>query len=147
MKKIFFVVFVTLSSLIFAQDGVDWKTDFEEAKKEAKSSKKPLIMYLTGSDWCSPCKRLKADFFSDEAFISQSKNVILLKVDLPFREDIITPEQRTKNQVLAKKYNKEKTFPLLIGFDSNGREIERIASYSGNDTSYHFNFFKKILRY
>ncbi len=147
MKKIFCVVFLMLSSMLLAQDNLAWKTDFEEAKKEAKISNKPIIMYLTGSDWCSPCKRLKKDFFEDESFIEKSKNIVLIKVDLPFREDIITPEQRIKNQKLSKKYNPEKTFPLLIGFDSKGKEIRRIASYSGNDTSYHFNFLNEVLRY
>lgn len=145
MKKILFVFFITLSSVVFSQDTVNWYTDFSEAKTVAKSSNKPIIMYLTGSDWCSPCKRLKKDFFESEEFIKKSKKVVLLKVDLPFREDIISPEQRTKNQVVSKKYNPKKTFPLLIGFNSNGKEVSRIASYSGDDTRYHFEFLDKLL--
>jgi len=129
---------------MFSQDTV-WYTDFSEAKAEAKASNKPLIMYLTGSDWCSPCKRLKKDFFENEDFIKKSKKIVLLKVDLPFREDIITLEQRTKNQDISKIYNTKKTFPLLIGFNSKGKEVSRIASYSGDDTRYHFEFLEKLI--
>lgn len=146
MKKIFFIVFIALSSVAFSQEElVNWCTDFNEAKQVAEVSKKPLIMYLTGSDWCSPCKRLKKDFFENEAFIEKAKDIVLLKVDLPFREDIITPEQREKNQILNKKYNPKKSFPLLIAFDSKGREIDRISSYSGDDTRYHFDFLNRVL--
>jgi len=146
MRKIFFIVFIALSSIAFSQDKAHWYTDFNEAKQEAKTSSKPIVMYLTGSDWCSPCKRLKKDFFENEDFIKKSKGVILLKVDLPFREDIITPEQRIKNQKISKKYNPQKAFPLLIGFNSRGQEITRISSYSGDDTRYHFDFLNKMLR-
>lgn len=147
MKKIVLVFFMTLSSVVFSQDKVTWLTDFAEAKQEASQSGKPIIMYLTGSDWCSPCKKLKVDFFESDAFIEQSKKVVLLKVDLPFREDIITPEQREKNQALQKKYNPQKSFPLLIGFNSRGREVSRISSYSGGDPRYHFDFLNKLLQF
>lgn len=147
MKKAILFFFMVLSSAIFSQDKIAWFTDFAEAKQEAKHSNKPLIMYLTGSDWCSPCKQLKKDFFEDDAFIEKSKNVVLLKVDLPFREDIITPQQRTKNQVLQKKYNPKKSFPLLIGFNSKGKEVSRISSYSGGDPRYHFEFLEQLMHF
>jgi len=147
MKKVVIVFFMVLSSMVFSQDKVTWLTDFTAAKLEAKQSNKPIIMYLTGSDWCSPCKKLKADFFESEAFIKQSEKVVLLKVDLPFREDIITPEQRVKNKALQEKYNPQKSFPLLIGFNSGGREVSRIASYSGGDPRYHFDFLSKLLQF
>ena len=146
MKKIVLLFFMVLSSVVFSQDEVTWLTDFAEAKQQAKQANKPLIMYLTGSDWCSPCKKLKSDFFENEDFIEQSKKVVLLKVDLPFREDIITPEQRVKNKALQEKYNPQKSFPLLIGFNSGGREVSRISSYSGGDPRYHFDFLNKLLQ-
>ena len=66
MKKIVLLFFMVLSSVVFSQDEVTWLTDFAEAKQQAKQANKPLIMYLTGSDWCSPCKKLKSDFFENE---------------------------------------------------------------------------------
>lgn len=145
MKNILLVLFMAISSLAFSQEGVTWLTDFQEAKQVAKVQNKPILMFLTGSDWCSPCKKLKKDFFESADFIEKSDALVLLKVDLPFREDIITPAQREKNQVLQKKYNPQKSFPLLIGFDSKGKELSRIASYSGGDPRYHFDFLNKLI--
>jgi len=147
MKKIFFILSTIISVATFSQEKeAIWFTDYVIASEEAKATKRPLIMYLTGSDWCSPCKRLNADFFQSEDFIEKSNKVVLLKVDLPFREDIITHEQREKNQKINKKFNPNKSFPLLVAFDSKGKEIDRIASYSGEDTRYHFEFLDKVLK-
>lgn len=147
MKKIIFTLILCISFIGFSQDSLHWETDFDTAKKLAAQQKKPILMYFTGSDWCAPCKHLKIDFFNSEKFKSQANNMVLLMVDLPFREDIITPEQRKKNKILIKKYNPEESFPLLIALNKKGKELNRISAYSSlRDTTLHFKFLDKMLR-
>ena len=112
MKKIFFLFFLCISLIGFSQDieeesNLNWLTDFDLAEAESVSSKKPILIYFTGSDWCGPCKMLKKDFFNTEAFETKAENFVLIKVDMPRRNDIITPEQKKKNKVLVKKYNQK----------------------------------------
>jgi len=66
MNKIIVLVMLIASSIIHAQeknDKVNWQTDFDLAKKQAKEENKPILMLFTGSDWCPPCKMLKKRFF------------------------------------------------------------------------------------
>ncbi len=143
MRSLFFILFIAIASVSNAQE-VDWLTDFEKAKKVSKKTKKPILMYFTGSDWCGPCKMLKKDFWEDPAFIKQSNDFVLLEIDVPFREDIISPAQKKKNKELQKKYNKEGAFPTLLALDANGKVKERISAYSMlRDTSGYFAFLDK----
>ena len=147
MKKLIFILLIGFSYIGFAQEELHWETDFNTAKNIAAEQNKPILMYFTGSDWCSPCKQLKADFFHSEEFISKADKIVLLMVDVPFRQDIVTPEQLKKNKALVKKLNREESFPLLLALDKNGREFNRISAYSSlRDTSMHFQFLDSMLR-
>lgn len=147
MKQLFFLFSFCIVLTASAQD-VTWHTDFEEAKRVSKVEGKPILMYFTGSDWCGPCKMLKKDFWESSKFLSQANDFVLLEVDIPFREDIITPEQLEKNKKLQKKYNKDKSFPKVLALNASGREYERISAYSSmlRDTSMYFSFLSKVKR-
>mmetsp|Transcript_14231 Transcript_14231/g.37687 ORF Transcript_14231/g.37687 Transcript_14231/m.37687 type:complete len:151 (+) Transcript_14231:685-1137(+) len=146
MQKLVFLFLVLISTTINAQDSqLNWLLDFDRAKNISKEQDKPILVYFTGSDWCGPCKRLKADFFSSEDFKVKANDFVLLLVDMPRRTDIITPEQRQKNIVLMKKYNKKGSFPNIFGLDSNGKVLAEISGYNMmRDTSYHFAFLDKL---
>ncbi len=145
MKKLFFLSLLFISLVGFSQASLDWKTDFETAKIAAKSANKPILMYFTGSDWCAPCRHLKEDYFNSDEFKKKSNKVVLLLVDIPFRQDIVSEEQLMKNKELAKKFNPQNSFPTLVGLSSSGREINRISAYSAlRDTSRHFQFLDQL---
>jgi len=143
MKRLLFLFSFCVTLAMSAQD-VTWYTDFEEAKAEAKANGKPILMYFTGSDWCGPCKMLKKDFWQNAEFVDQADDFVLLEVDIPFREDILTAEQFEKNKKLQSKYNKEKSFPKVLALNASGRVMERISAYSMlRDTSMYFQFLDK----
>lgn len=144
MRKLWlFVLLFTCVMGVQAQQA-NWLTDFDTAKKEARKSNKPILMYFTGSDWCGPCKMLKKDFWEHPEFIAQSDDFVLLEVDVPFRLDILSEEQMKKNKALQKKYNQEKSFPTLLAMDANGKVKDRISAYSMlRDPSGYFAFIKK----
>ncbi len=146
MKKLLFSLFILISLVSFSQE-LKWETDITIAKDLAKEQNKNILVYFTGSDWCAPCKQLKADFFQSDRFIEKAEKVVLLMVDLPFRQDIITPEQRKKNEKLIKQYNPEKSFPTIVGLSSSGKVLNSISAYSSlRDTSGHFRFLESILK-
>lgn len=130
-----------------AQDKpLDWFTDFEAARELSRTEDKPLLLYFTGSDWCRPCKNLKADFFNSEDFEERSKDFVLVLVDLPRNKNLITIEQRQKNMGLKVDYNKRGGFPSLVGMNADGEILGNIVGYrqsSGPGT--HFAFLDEIL--
>jgi len=126
---------------------LNWLTDFEQAKKESESSKKPILMYFTGSDWCGPCKLLKKDFFSTEAFKNKAENFVLLMVDMPRRLDVITPDQKKKNKVLVKKYNQKGGYPNLVALNDNLNVIGELSGYTFlRETDRHFAFVEGLIK-
>ncbi len=129
------------------KDRLNWLTDFEKAKKKSEKTEKPIVMYFTGSDWCAPCKMLHLDFFATKEFKERSKELVLLKIDIPRRVDIISEEQRVENNELVKKYNTEKSFPTLIAINHKGKVINSINGYSYlRDPSKYFLFVDSLLK-
>ena len=148
MKKIVLIISLIISTGTFAQeDTLDWLTDFETAQKISKTHKKPILMYFTGSDWCLPCVMLKEDFFSTERFKNQSQDLVLLKVDIPRRTDIISENQLKANKKLLSKYNKEGSFPQIIALNDGGKIIGSEGSYSASlrDPNRYFAFVTSII--
>ena len=120
---------------MFSQDfeeesNLNWLTDLNEAKKEALEMKKPILMFFTGSDWCTPCKSLKHDFFNTENFEKKAEDFVLLMVDIPRRTDVITKEQRTKNEALVAKYNKNGGYPNIVVLNESLKVIGELSGYT-----------------
>ena len=147
MKKLLILSLLIISVYSYAQkSGLEWLTDFELAKKESKTQDKPILMYFTGSDWCAPCKKLKVDFFNSKKFLKASYNVILLKIDLPRSNKLISPEQKRKNMLLMQRYNRRGSFPTLVGLTHEGKILKEINGYNRDgDTSKHFQFLETVI--
>ncbi|UOB17763.1 thioredoxin family protein [Abyssalbus ytuae] len=148
MKRLFvvFIMMIIGVNTWAQEEKLHWLTNFEEAQKISKEEKKPILMYFTGSDWCSPCKMLKEDFWDSPDFAVRSNNFVLLYIDEPRRTDIITPEQREYNRSLGRKFNQKGVFPNIVAFNYRGKVIGSINGYSMlRDTERHFTFVDSIL--
>jgi len=152
MRKVVFVVlFIALScTMIFAQQkgyDLNWETNFEEAKSVAKNENKLILIYFTGSDWSSACKKLNKDFFYTEKFKNLSdENLVLVRVDAPRRPNLISEYQASSNQELSKKYE-QKVYPTVVLADANGEKLGMIESYNYlHDTSKHYALINDALK-
>ncbi|MCP5107327.1 MAG: thioredoxin fold domain-containing protein [bacterium] len=98
-------------------EGIDWKTDWENALKTAAAKKQPVLMDFY-TDWCPPCKRLAAETFVDKTMIDyfHKENYVLIKVN---------PE---KDRVAESKF-KAYSYPTLIIFKPDGTELDRIIGF------------------
>ncbi|MCY3004338.1 MAG: thioredoxin family protein [Planctomycetota bacterium] len=78
---------VALVAPAVASEG--WIADFDEAVKIAKAEKKDLFVDFTGSDWCGWCKKLDAEVFSHEEFLTAAKkSFVLVALDFPRDEAV-----------------------------------------------------------
>ncbi len=122
----------------------DWKYDLESAKKLAKKQDKNILIYFTGSDWCPPCKMLKKDFFDTQEFDEASKNYILVYVDMPRNQDLLSSKQMLHNKGVIAAYNKRGVFPLLKVLNSKGKSLDEYSGYAMNgDVRYHLQLLNK----
>lgn len=123
-----------------------WKEDYSEVQKIAKNENKKILVFFTGSDWCTYCKALEADVFETEKFNEFTKNTVLYKADFPRAKDIVSKKQQKDNLQLKKKYNKEESYPVIVILDKNGKLVAKKKSYNlMRDASYHFTFLKENL--
>ncbi|MFD0861627.1 thioredoxin family protein [Sungkyunkwania multivorans] len=148
MKKIIsLLVIVAASTLMTQAQELQWHTNLEEAKEVAKENKKTILLYFTGSDWCAPCKMLKKDFWNSQEFLRIADNFVLVELDEPRRMDIISDEQRKYNRSVAKKYNKQGSYPLVVAMSYKGKVLDELSGYSMlRDTSLHFALVNRFVK-
>ncbi len=130
MKKLL----LTLSALIcagqlFAADAA-WMTDLSKAQAKAKEEKKLVFVEFTGSDWCPPCKKLKAEILSSADFAKYAQeNLVLVELDFP-RAKEQSQDLKDANKALSQKFG-IRGFPTVIVFDGEGKELNRQVGFGG----------------
>jgi protein disulfide-isomerase len=116
LKQIACLCFLTIATTLSA--AIDWQTNWEGAKQQARQQNKPLLLFFTGSDWCSWCIKLEKEVLSTTEFSQAFGNkVIFVKLDFP-RGKNQPSEVREQNRSLQNKYE-VKGFPTVILLDSN----------------------------
>lgn len=85
MKKTIFLLLLFFTGFVNAQELV-WHTDAQKAIEISNKTKKPLMLFFTGSDWCGWCIRLQKEVFVQPEFKKwANENVVLLELDFPKR--------------------------------------------------------------
>lgn len=122
MKSYISIVFLFTVSFFYAQN---WQTNFEQAKSIAVKENKNIILVFSGSDWCAPCMKLEKNIWMSNEFKAEAeKNWVTYKADFPKKKvNQLTPELTEQNKVLAEKYNKGGSFPLVVLLDKNGKVL------------------------
>lgn len=115
-------MFLFLGTLGYSQN---WKTNFDEAKKEATEQNKKILLVFSGSDWCAPCIKLDKNVWQSEEFkVHANDNYVLLRADFPKKKANTLPADiKNRNLLLADKYNKEGFFPLVVLLDNTGKVL------------------------
>ncbi len=87
MKKILLTLFLIGSMSIQAQD-LYWETNINKAIEVSNKTKKPMLLFFTGSDWCGWCIRLQNEVLKTAEFAKwATENVVLVELDYPRRTD------------------------------------------------------------
>lgn len=102
--------------------GITWMTDFHAAKKLAQEQNKPLLLYFTGSDWCTWCMRLDKEILTTAAFEQLAgPHFIFVNVDFPKYKQL-DPQLVEQNRKLRDEY-KIVGFPTIVLLDPNMHQI------------------------
>ena len=95
----------------------DWFTgDFEAAAAVAAASETLVVMDFY-TDWCTWCKRLDQDTFSDAAVQAELAGFVAMKVNA-----------EKGGRALAKRF-KINSYPTVVFTNSAGVEVDRIVGY------------------
>lgn len=122
---------------------LNWISSYDDALQKAKKEKKPVLIYFTGSDWCAPCKTLDREMFYTEKFKEFSdRELVLLEVDSPRNQDLLSQDKISENIYLKNKY-KVKSFPTLIFLNYKGRKISEKKGYIL--TEYYYPYIQSVV--
>jgi protein disulfide-isomerase len=84
MKKIIITLLFVLGSISLQAQELYWETNVNKAIEVSKKTKKPLLLFFTGSDWCGWCIRLQKEVLRTPEFATWAKdNVVLVELDYP----------------------------------------------------------------
>ncbi|MEN8834514.1 MAG: thioredoxin family protein [Polaribacter sp.] len=154
-KNILILSFFLISFLSFSQEfkeavqlkkdilELNWETTYTNALKRSKKENKPVLIYFTGSDWCGPCIKLDKELFHTEKFKKLSNEfLILLEVDSPKRQDLLSQEKISENSYLKNKY-KINSFPTLLFVNYKGRKVGEKKGYIM--VEYYYPFIESVI--
>jgi thioredoxin-related protein len=140
MRSLIKFMFATALAVSLHAEG-NWLIDAKQAKEQAAKEGKAVLMDFTGSDWCAPCKQLKAKVFDSAEFKEYAaKNLVLLELDFPIDKKKVSKETKAQNDTLSKEY-KITGYPTIIVLDKNGKEVGREVGYLGESPA---EYIKKI---
>jgi len=141
MKKLslLFFIIVFVNSLTAQQmtrvdaHNLTWNLNYTTAKELSKQQGKPILIYFTGSDWCSACKYVEQDFYAKTKYKALLDHYILYEADFPKKKENQHPILLAFNQTLKEKF-KITGFPTTLIIDANETDLGRIIGFRGNTT-------------
>jgi thioredoxin-related protein len=119
------IFFFFLIQVGFSQE-VKMITDWNKAKELAKKENKQILIILTGSEWCAPCKKMDKRVIENSEFKKYAeKNLVIFLVDLPGGGLVMNSKVYQDYERFQKKYE-TKALPSLTLTDKNGIKIKTL---------------------
>ena len=113
MKKIIVALLLFAGSFAAEAQELVWETNVTKAMAISTETKKPLLLFFTGSDWCGWCIRLQKEVLKTPEFAAWAKeNVVLVELDYP-RKAPQTEEIKKQNNELQMAFGIQ-GFPTII---------------------------------
>ena len=73
MKKTLISLLLVLGSFAVQAQELKWETDVNKAISISNKTKKPMLLFFTGSDWCGWCIRLQKEVLKTPEFAKWAK--------------------------------------------------------------------------
>ena len=120
-----------------------WFTNLEKAQSAAKAANKPILLVISGSDWCPPCKMLERNILSQKAFrLDAAKRVILLHADFPRKRKQSDAEKADARKIAAK--YKADGVPTVYLLSPEGVVLDKKVGYINVKPEKYLDLFKGI---
>ena len=125
-QTIILILFMAISQAGFSQE-IEMITDWNQAKELAERENKKILIILTGSEWCAPCKKMDKNVMANAAFKKHAEeHLILFLIDLP-GGGLVMNSKVYQDYVRFKKQYQTDALPALILADKNGDKIKTLT--------------------
>jgi thioredoxin-related protein len=143
----FLVIILLLIACSSTPTEAHWLYDYEEAQGLAEQKNKNILLFFVGSDWDEVSIALSNDIFPSKPFLSKiASEYILVQLDFPEDEDLITEEQFYRNYDVANRFALE-GIPSAVLTTKEGYVIDKyneIADDEISDAEKAADFIKQI---
>ena len=113
-----------------------WTDDYDAALKRAAAENKLVLADFSGSDWCGWCKKLDKEVFDTDEFLKGATNeYVLLMVDTPQDQELLSEKAKKQNPKLVEKY-KVRGFPTVLVLDAKGEVVFQGGYEKGGPKKY-----------
>ena len=113
-----------------------WTDDYDAALRWATAQNKLVLADFSGSDWCGWCKKLDKEVFDTDEFRAGAKDkYILLMIDTPRDQSLLSETAKKQNPGLVEKYRVE-GFPTVLLLDAKGEVLFRTGYEKGGPVKY-----------
>ena len=146
------LVWVALMALVIASSSVSagsaWTEDYAGAKQHARETNRDLLIYFSGSDWCSRCEKLDQEVLSQADFLERvAKAYVLVQIDFPksTQLDVATIAQNDQLQQEFKEIYQLQGFPTLYLATADGVPYAKTGYQEGGPAAFsaHLTFLKR----
>lgn len=129
-----FLTFIFTAS-VEGSSTINWLDSYEKAVEQSKTSKKPLLIFFTGSDWCGWCHKLENEVLDTPTFAQNvGDTFIFLIADFPMKKSL--DETKTaQNSELQRTFD-VKGFPTLVILDEQQQPIGTTGYRPGGAKAY-----------
>ena len=138
MKHLVFLMVAIAACAALAKTSTPegWTDDYDAALRWATAQKKLVLVDFSGSDWCGWCKELNNEVFDTDEFRAGAKDkYILLMIDTPRDQSLLSETAKKQNPELVEKYRVE-DFPTVLLLDAQGEELFRTGYEKGGPVKY-----------
>lgn len=119
------ILLLFLIQIGFAQE-VEMITNWKEANELARKENKLILIILTGSEWCAPCKKMDKNVIGNPEFEKYAEeNLIVFLIDLPGGELVINSKVYQDYEKFKNKYQSN-ALPSLILTENDGTKIKTL---------------------
>ena len=138
MKKNIIALVLVLGTLSVHAQELKWETNIDKAMEVSSKTKKPMLLFFTGSDWCGWCIRLQNEVLKTPEFTKwANENVVLVELDLLKKKypNLILVPDFTACNILHSHQSKILTeWPNKTEIP-NDKILEKVISKIGKDTT------------
>lgn len=127
------------------QSGI-WTTNYQAALAQAQRENKAVLLFFTGSDWCTWCTRLEQEVLDQPKFVQAlSPHFVFVKLDYPRSSASISPQEAQQNAALKRQYNITQ-YPTVVIVTAQEQVLDRTGYIQGGPDQFNPTVLRNVQR-
>ncbi len=132
LKTLIFTTPMVVLSATAALASANWESDLDKGLATAKAENSVVFLEFTGSDWCPPCKQLKAKILNTPEFekYAADNKLVLVEQDYPRTPEklkALSDEVVKKREAVRMRYGVN-SFPTVLLMDGDGAPFASVTA-------------------